>query len=649
MSTTNLQTIVDEQKAQLETYEKKLKDVVHAYKSLQNEKKALEVALETLSGEKTESTANTSESSESEAPSQSEALKQAIMTLTVENKKKELAFQSDRKALLAKNEKLQTMIDTLQMNNTKTKDLNKYKEQIRRIEEEKEKMIADHGAVLASVQKRYTEEASRVQQHEKTITDLYKQIHAKDQQIQASSSIVNQFEKLQDEMLKWKKRAEQTPREVVLLQEIENLKRSHQEELELERNKRTLNKSLEVSMEARVHELESRLNELSQKNAAFEHERFELQKKIDELQKSSPEATTKQPTSSNRDYETQTKNVKLSFLKLYEKLKQSRDFDVYEVLGLERPTQPTTISNLSANRPNTPMKESCEKCDATGKDLSHFKSAVTHLQKQLRLLEESQTATKKSHDEITVSLRKRISELETVQQRTYDELTTETKRRVSELEEEMQKQRERMQQIIAEKDREIELARNSLTSFYNQKLASGDPVDPPQLRKNSSPQPHALMRQRSSTDSVRNVLAASFDEDGSWGRRSPVKRSTSNHFADNRNIFYEQELAKYEQEIMELRNMIRLSEMKVGDMESQSLTKDMQYLEIIEALKEEVRVLEGRLTLQSNNANIEYLRNIFVQFLSSSNVKASRYMLKAMAGVLKLTPLEMKRLDAWTP
>ncbi|KAI6205415.1 hypothetical protein M3Y94_00789500 [Aphelenchoides besseyi] len=648
MSTKNLQTIVDEQKTQLETYEKKLKDVVHAYKSLQNEKKALEVALETLSGEKTESTANTSESSESEAPSQSEALKQAIMTLTVENKKKELAFQSDRKALLSKNEKLQTMIDTLQMNNTKTKDLNKYKEQIRRIEEEKEKMIADHGAVLASVQKRYTEEASRVQQHEKTITDLYKQIHAKDQQIQASSSVVNQFEKLQDEMLKWKKRAEQTPREVVLLQEIENLKRSHQEELELERNKRTLNKSLEVSMEARVHELESRLNELSQKNAAFEHERFELQKKIDELQNNSQE-TTKELTSSNKDYETQTKNIKLSFLKLYGKLKHSGDFDVYEVLGLERPTSSTAISNLSANRPNTPMKESCEKCDATGKDLSHFKSAVTHLQKQLRLLEESQTANKKSHDEITASLRKRITELETVQQRTYDELTTETKRRVSELEEEMQKQRERMQQIIAEKDREIELARNSLTSFYNQKLASGDPVDPPQLRKNSSPQPHALMRQRSSTDSVRNMLAASFDEDGSWERRSPVKRSTSNHFGDNRNIFYEQELSKYEQEIMELRNMIRLSEMKVGDMESQSLTKDMQYLEIIEALKEEVRVLEGRLTLQSNNANIEYLRNIFVQFLSSSNVKASRYMLKAMAGVLKLTPLEMKRLDAWTP
>lgn len=37
--------------------------------------------------------------------------------------------------------------------------------------------------------------------------------------------------------------------------------------------------------------------------------------------------------------------------------------------------------------------------------------------------------------------------------------------------------------------------------------------------------------------------------------------------------------------------------MKLADMEQISLTKDMQYLEIIETLKEEIRVLEGLLYL----------------------------------------------------
>jgi hypothetical protein len=53
---------------------------------------------------------------------------------------------------------------------------------------------------------------------------LYTKIHSKDQQIQANTAIVAQFEKLQDEMLRWKKRAEQKPREEVLLREISDLK-----------------------------------------------------------------------------------------------------------------------------------------------------------------------------------------------------------------------------------------------------------------------------------------------------------------------------------------------------------------------------------------------------------------------------------------
>ena len=46
----------------------------------------------------------------------------------------------------------------------------KHKEQLRRIEDERERQIADHGAVLASVQKRYAEEAAKVQKQEKSVS-----------------------------------------------------------------------------------------------------------------------------------------------------------------------------------------------------------------------------------------------------------------------------------------------------------------------------------------------------------------------------------------------------------------------------------------------------------------------------------------------
>ena len=107
---TDLTTLCDEQKKQILNYERKLKDVVRAYKNLETEKKALEVALEAISGnvntevgESTEEKASDPNKSDTEE-SKIEALKQALTTLTVENKKKEMAFQSDRKAILVSSE-----------------------------------------------------------------------------------------------------------------------------------------------------------------------------------------------------------------------------------------------------------------------------------------------------------------------------------------------------------------------------------------------------------------------------------------------------------------------------------------------------------------------------------------------------------------
>jgi hypothetical protein len=93
--------------------------------------------------------------------------------------------------------------------------------------------------------------------------------------------------------------------------------------------------------------------------------------------------------------------------------------------------------------------------------------------------------------------------------------------------------------------------RNSLSALYATKGVS-DPVDP-QPRHSSPDKPGALTRQRSSAESIRSVLAASFADEEASGLRGPIRRTISNHYGDSRNVFYEQELAKYEQEILELR------------------------------------------------------------------------------------------------
>ncbi|KAI1706420.1 GRIP domain-containing protein [Ditylenchus destructor] len=93
--------------------------------------------------------------------------------------------------------------------------------------------------------------------------------------------------------------------------------------------------------------------------------------------------------------------------------------------------------------------------------------------------------------------------------------------------------------------------------------------------------------------------------------------------------------------------MVRLSEIKVRDIEQSTLSKDMQYLQIIETLKEEIRVLEGRLNLERSETNMAYLRNIFIQFVNSNSSTGRKHILKAIAAVLRLTPIEMKRIDGW--
>uniref|UniRef100_A0A914PUX8 GRIP domain-containing protein n=1 Tax=Panagrolaimus davidi TaxID=227884 RepID=A0A914PUX8_9BILA len=95
------------------------------------------------------------------------------------------------------------------------------------------------------------------------------------------------------------------------------------------------------------------------------------------------------------------------------------------------------------------------------------------------------------------------------------------------------------------------------------------------------------------------------------------------------------------------KHIIRLSEHKIREIEQASLMKDIQYLQIVETLKEEIRVLESRITLQKSEVNLEYLRNVFVQLLNSTTSTSRKHILKAIGAVLKLTQTEMKKVDSW--
>ncbi|VDO40737.1 unnamed protein product, partial [Onchocerca flexuosa] len=114
---------------------------------------------------------------------------------------------------------------------------------------------------------------------------------------------------------------------------------------------------------------------------------------------------------------------------------------------------------------------------------------------------------------------------------------------------------------------------------------------------------------------------------------------------ETRNIFYEQQLVKKEKQIIELRNAMHIAELNVRDIQQASLTKDLQHFEMVEKLKDEIRILEGKLKFLSVDSNMEYLRNIFVQLLHCDSSSRRKHILKAIGAVLKLSVTEMRAIE----
>ncbi|XP_065348306.1 GRIP and coiled-coil domain-containing protein 1 [Cloeon dipterum] len=108
-------SIIEKQKEQLLRYEKRLKDVVTAYKGLSKEKEALEASLKVLAVEKSGGKGNNAEKTVADQK-QLKTLSESLAVLTAEKSRMEMNFQADKKKLLNEVEQLQQRIRGLAEN-----------------------------------------------------------------------------------------------------------------------------------------------------------------------------------------------------------------------------------------------------------------------------------------------------------------------------------------------------------------------------------------------------------------------------------------------------------------------------------------------------------------------------------------------------
>ncbi|EYB99526.1 hypothetical protein Y032_0122g1098 [Ancylostoma ceylanicum] len=678
MNARDLQKTLENQHEQLKLYEKKLKDVVRAYKSLDAEKSALQKALDSLSQQDKDEESTPSTSSEDAVKN----LKTAIATLTRENTKKEAAFQNDKKILLNENAALKEQLKkSAEVNSNAEKMIKSLQVKLQQVEIDRERELADHGKVLAEMQARFAKEHQSFEAGAKESAVLSKKINQKDEalsQLKArEADLVRQVAALSKEVKELTEKAYHVPSIQILKDEMANLKNDHVRELRDAVTKTKHSTRLEEQEKAsqKIAELEAKTMSLLETIARSEEARSEAHEALlqaeEEKQALAEELLELRSRQKNLDLEDDDEDavttLKLAIAKIREK---NPGFDFHDLLGPDPEKKNLQHELRSLKDEYDQCKHRLDLLTANNAETDHagdskeenIRSVAEQFQNKIRKLVAVHAKDRAAYEKSARDLNARISELEQREGRLVTEMRREMNNRISEMEAEMQKQRSRTIDVVAEKERELEAARSILVTLRSEQMNA--PADPSQaakvtVSKRRSSEHKRYVDRRYSTG-LKFLLLCSLTAKGpslsriqekfgcyliakfilSDGSGIPIPMAN-----ESRNIFYEEELLKKDREIQEMRNVSHQLDYRLREVEQAALVKELEHHKKTEAMSEEITKLQNKLSLLSTGGEMEYLRNIFVQFIQSNNSSAKKNILKAMGMALKLSANEMKSIE----
>lgn len=188
-------------------------------------------------------------------------------------------------------------------------------------------------------------------------------------------------------------------------------------------------------------------------------------------------------------------------------------------------------------------------------------------------------------------------------------------KQIGELEVEVKKQRERTVVLLAEKDAEIQRLRS----------LSGHSFEPDSLRQWGQLKDSTAQRASSDISEEQEAVSRLLDMSKNFQNEAAFL-----HFA--------QEKGRMEVEINGLRKQKRALETALRDLQVSVSQKEEKLRDEISALNEQL--LEVHRHANREGANVEYLKNVMVKFLTSTDVHCKTQMLKAVMTVLQFSPAE---------
>ncbi|XP_060838329.1 GRIP and coiled-coil domain-containing protein 1 isoform X1 [Rhopalosiphum padi] len=605
----NSQSSIKEQ-SELEKYKKNLHNLVVAYKKLTLEKKALEDTLKASSNYDREdaSETDTSEVSNDSQQSRFINLVNTIASLQREKNEAEEIAADEKQHLQDKifeleklvkelNNKMDTLkkLQRLEMENIKAK-FNK-----ERLQREKE--FNDHGVMMRELQKLMAEERRQKEQAESLADSLQKEIvHVHRENENLKKSAQDMEVELKDIKQKLKYREEETSGMLSQLRhEVKAVRQNHSIAIAQEQQRATdaenRARELAIAHEVRVSNLETRLTELSNSICVYDKIRHQdeltiqsLKEQINKLEienenesENNEEYTVSEIVEKFKHFKTLLLNLaKTSEVPLNIEDLILKDFDIYDykTKHIEHSDQQDE-NNLSSKQDNSVLLN----------QVKSLKQHVNTLQFEQDQLERKYKEKLEDNEENNSWKEK------------YMTNDLEWRKRTSILEQQLLKQRDKAQELVLEKELELNTLRETLHSTkYNRKIS------------------------HSSTGS-RKEFQEYLDEESS---------KKGSHL-----LHYAHELALKDMEISKFRKSKSKIESKYRDLQKSTADMQQQYKADIDKLNQQLVRLES--CKSREGANLEYLKNVTLSYFLTADDKIRKHMVNAIAAVLKFSDSEAEK------
>lgn len=702
----DLEAVINSQKEQLARYEKRLKDVVTAYKGLLKEKEALESSFTAVTTKKEETESEScslaaSQNSVADAvdevnicnakeisdfpdkgnlQGQIATLMNSLATLSAEKSRMEASFQADKKILRAQMVQKEQTINDLKIKMKETQDVAKADvEEVKAkwiIErQEREKETNNQMLIIRELQKLYADERHLKENIEMQLNNFKMQFASNESENSRLTELQSQLKeaKGQLKLLQVNKSdleastAAQSSTALLrqLQQEMQQLKEQHAIAISNEQRRVQMaeeqSRKQAVLHEDRVAKLESRLSELSTSVGTYDRLRHQDQESIQHLKKQihDLERTTAEHSKNATTVNSATE------LSADWKLPKER----YSDEGIQK--QEISFNNDMANIVDDiiHLKKILLQQNARSSkpiDLAHiFTIGADHTlcrEEMKRTSQELETlrpevellqGNLKQHKEHISTLQEKVKVLN----RNIDDQDVEIKHFNEKLCLAVKDERAKWKTLHAEMENENRCKLNDLEQqLQKQRQRSLQLLDEKEqeikalqtsfeiLHSSKHPGPNSMSLMYSNDcNNTPSSDAESIEESSQGHKKITLKGKKLSIGESCHMLHYANEIARKDIEIANLRKAKYQAETSLRKAIHEKVTAQEELSNKIEVLEEQVDRLERCKTREG--ANLEYLKNVIISYIVSKDSDGKRHMMNAISAVLQFTTQETQIIN----